>query len=235
MGSSIADRVVETATTTGTGNITLAGALTGYIRFDDWFSTGNSFPYLIEAVDGSGVATGEWETGVGTYSATNTLVRTHVHYGSNGTSLVSFSAGTKRVHVAATARALAQRGALVRRTSTLSGADFTAGTAITWQSASFDTDTATVYARARVQICLANVTADEPLIARIDSTPVASVADAVFTGSFPTTTPAFQLVTGPRLVNDGDDFSVYLKTSVDASIDVLTTSWFEIEILKLGW
>lgn len=90
-------RVKETSTTTGTGNITLAGAVVGYQSFDDAFAvTDDYFYYCIEGVDGSGVPTGQWEEGIGHLSASTTLVRDTLLASSTG-SAVSFSAGTKNV------------------------------------------------------------------------------------------------------------------------------------------
>jgi hypothetical protein len=97
------DRVQETATTTGTGAFTLAGAVAGFVTFASVCSVSDTFYYAIEGVDGSGVPTGEFETGLGTYSGTNTLTRTTVLSSSNAGSLVSFSAGTKRVMLTAAA------------------------------------------------------------------------------------------------------------------------------------
>lgn len=98
------DRVLETSTTTGTGNFTLAGAITGYRAFSAVCSTSDTVYYSIVAVDGSGIPTGEWETGLGTYSASNTLTRTTVLESSNAGAAVNFSAGTKRVGISAIAR-----------------------------------------------------------------------------------------------------------------------------------
>jgi hypothetical protein len=104
----ISDRVVETTTTTGTGAITLAGAVTGYRAFSSKMSVGDTCFYTIEAIDGSGNPTGEWETGFGTYSATNTLTRTTVKDSSNSGSAVTFSTGTKRVFLNLIASAAAR-------------------------------------------------------------------------------------------------------------------------------
>lgn len=91
------DRVGESTTTENTGTLTLAGALTGYQSFSA-IGDSNTVYYMIEAVDGSGIPTGDWEVGKGTYtSAGTTLSRTTVLAGSNGTSLVNFGAGTKYV------------------------------------------------------------------------------------------------------------------------------------------
>jgi hypothetical protein len=94
------DRVRETTTSTGTGNVTLAGPTTGFQSFNAAFGTGSlpMFTYGIIAVDGSGVPTGDWEVGEGHLSASSTLVRDSVLANSAGnTSLISFSAGTKVV------------------------------------------------------------------------------------------------------------------------------------------
>lgn len=99
----IEDRVAETSTTTGTGNFTLAGAIVGFRAFSAVCSTNDMAYYLIEAIDATGVPTGDWETGLGTYSAANTLTRTTVHRSSNSNSAVNFAAGTKRVTISAIA------------------------------------------------------------------------------------------------------------------------------------
>lgn len=101
------DFVLETSTTTGTGALTLAGAVTGYRAFSAVCATDDTVYYFIQAVDGSGVPTGDWETGLGTYSGTNTLTRTTVIDGSNGTSAVNFGSGTKRVGLCSPARVMA--------------------------------------------------------------------------------------------------------------------------------
>lgn len=97
MAGAYSDRVKETATTTGTGNFTLAGAVTGYEAFNTAFGTGVSFLYGIEAVDGSGVPTGAWEVGLGNLSDSTTLVRDIVLQSSNSDAAVDFAAGTKNV------------------------------------------------------------------------------------------------------------------------------------------
>lgn len=90
-------RVAETSTSTGPGDFTLAGAFTAHRTFASVCSVADTTEYVIYAVDSSGVPTGEWEEGIGTYSGLNTLARTTVKSGTNGTTAVSFSAGTKVV------------------------------------------------------------------------------------------------------------------------------------------
>ena len=88
------DRVKETTTTTGTGTITLNGALTGFQSFSA-VGNGNTTYYAI-----SDPTNGSWEVGLGTYtSAGTTLSRTTILSSSNAGSLVNFTAGTKDVFV----------------------------------------------------------------------------------------------------------------------------------------
>lgn len=86
------DRVKDTTTTTGTGNVTLSGtAPTGFQNFNAAFGTQVRFPYVIDG------GTGEWEVGLGYLSASTTLVREVVQSSSNAGAAVNFSAGTKDV------------------------------------------------------------------------------------------------------------------------------------------
>ena len=88
------DRVKETSTTAGTGTLTLAGAVTGFQSFAA-VGDGNSTYYAI-----ADSATGAWEVGIGTYTASGTtLSRTTVLSSSNAGSLVSFAANPKDVFV----------------------------------------------------------------------------------------------------------------------------------------
>ena len=86
------DRVKETTTTTGTGTVTLAGAVSGYQSFSA-IGNANTTYYTI-----AGQGTSEWEVGIGTYTSSGTtLSRDTVLASSNSGSLVNFSAGTKDV------------------------------------------------------------------------------------------------------------------------------------------
>lgn len=102
----VADRVMESSTTTGTGAFTLAGAYTAYRTFGSVMSTSDTTKYVIEAIDANGNPTGAWEVGIGTYSGTNTLTRTSVEASSNSNNAVDFAAGTKRVMMDASAALL---------------------------------------------------------------------------------------------------------------------------------
>lgn len=102
-----ADRVKETTTTTGTGALTLAGAMTGFRAFSSVCSNGDTCYYGLAAVDGNGNPTGVWETGIGTYSAASTLTRTTVLASSNSGSAVTLPTGTAQVWLDMPATALA--------------------------------------------------------------------------------------------------------------------------------
>lgn len=95
----VKDRVKETSTTTGTGSLTLAGALVGCQSFADACTVGDTFYYAIEGVDATGGPTGQWEIGLGTYSDVNTLARTTIITSSDYGSKLSLSAGTKHVYL----------------------------------------------------------------------------------------------------------------------------------------
>lgn len=103
------DRVLETSTSTGTGTFALAGAITGFRTFASVLAVSDTCWYYIEGVDANGLATGEWEAGLGTYSATNVLTRTTVQRSSNANAAVTFSAGTKRVGITLVANQALQR------------------------------------------------------------------------------------------------------------------------------
>jgi hypothetical protein len=89
----LADRVQENTTTSGTGPVTLAGAVFGFQTFAV-IGNGNTCYYAI--VDG-----GAWEVGIGTYSTTGpALARTTILSNSNGnTSPITLSGGTSSVFV----------------------------------------------------------------------------------------------------------------------------------------
>jgi hypothetical protein len=88
----VKDRVQETSTTTGTGTLTLGGAVSGFQSFSV-IGDGNTTYYAI-------VLGSEWEVGIGTYTSSGTtLSRTTILESSNGGTAVNFSAGTKNVFV----------------------------------------------------------------------------------------------------------------------------------------
>jgi hypothetical protein len=91
MALKLGDRVRETTATTGTGNITLGGAVAGFTSFSSVLSNSDTTFYAM-------IGSNQWEVGVGTYvSASNIIQRTTVLASSNNGSLVNFTSGTKNV------------------------------------------------------------------------------------------------------------------------------------------
>jgi hypothetical protein len=85
--------VLETSTTTGTGTLTLAGAVSGHRTFAAGVGEGNTCAYSIEA------SNGQKETGIGTVGS-GTLARTTLKASSTGSKL-DLPAGTHYVGVSA--------------------------------------------------------------------------------------------------------------------------------------
>jgi hypothetical protein len=116
----VKDRVQETTTTTGTGTVTLGGAVTGFQAFSV-IGDGNTTYYAI-------YGGAEWEVGIGTYTASGTtLSRDVILESSNSGSAVNFSAGTKNVFVTYPAeRSVYQQanGGVVIGTDALDAEDF---------------------------------------------------------------------------------------------------------------
>lgn len=114
------DRCLETTTTTGTGNVTLAGAIAGYRTLSSGIVDLNLFfDYTIEAVDASGIPTGDWESGQGYLTSSTVLVRSVVVASSNAGALVSLAAGTKRVFVTFSAAEIQDKGQIVAKANFL--------------------------------------------------------------------------------------------------------------------
>jgi len=91
----VKDRVKETTATTGTGTLTLAGAVTGFQSFSSALSDGDTTYYAIFES-----STGEWEVGLGTFTASGTtLARTTVLASSNSGSAVDLTAGSAEVFI----------------------------------------------------------------------------------------------------------------------------------------
>lgn len=90
-----ADRVKETTTTTGTGALVLAGAVSQFQSFATAFASASVVvPYAIVGQTGT-----EWETGLGTFNGTTGLTRDIILASSNSNAVVNLSAGTKDVFV----------------------------------------------------------------------------------------------------------------------------------------
>ena len=95
----VADRVQETTATTGTGAVTLAGAVTGYRTFATAFGSASTVVvYLL--VSGS-----DWEVGEGTFNGTTGLTRDTIRSSSNAGSAITL-AGTSNVFCTASAEVI---------------------------------------------------------------------------------------------------------------------------------
>jgi len=88
----VKDRVQETTTTTGTGTITLAGAVSGFQSFSVIGNANTTYYSIVHQT------LAEWEVGIGTYTSSGTtLSRDTILASSNSGSAVNFSAGSKNV------------------------------------------------------------------------------------------------------------------------------------------
>ena len=130
----INDRVKETTTTTGTGAVALAGAVTGFETFAAGVGNSNTTYYAIVHQTAN-----EFEVGLGTLDGDSSdLTRTTVISSSNSDSAVDFAAGTKDVFCTVPASKLLiedannditiGRNLTVTGDLTISGDDLTMGT-----------------------------------------------------------------------------------------------------------
>jgi hypothetical protein len=89
----INNRVRELTSTTGTGTVTLGGAVGGFQTFAAGIGNDNTTYYTISINSEN-----EWEVGRGTLNSdSSTLARTEVLESSNSDAAVDFSAGSKEV------------------------------------------------------------------------------------------------------------------------------------------
>ena len=87
----VKDRVQESASASGTGTVTLLGAVLGFESFSSSIGNGNTTYYCIADQGGN-----NWEVGIGTVGA-GTLARTTVLASSNSDNIVDFASGTQTV------------------------------------------------------------------------------------------------------------------------------------------
>ena len=87
------DRVKEITTTTGTGTLTLGGAVTGFETFASGVGNSNTTYYAVTLP-----GTSEFEVGLGTLSSdSSTIARSTIISSSNSDNAVDFSSGTKTI------------------------------------------------------------------------------------------------------------------------------------------
>ena len=128
MALTIADRVRETTTTTGTGTITLNGAVGNFETFTANLSDGDTTYYAIVDANNS-----DFEVGLGTFASSGTtLARTTVIASSNSNSAVNLSSGSKDVFITLPASKMifqdASGNVTIPGDLTVSGDDITMGT-----------------------------------------------------------------------------------------------------------
>ena len=142
------DRVKETTTTTGTGDITLAGAVEGFQSFSSALSDADTTYYAISHRNAD-----EWEVGLGTYSA-GVLTRTTVLESSNSDTAVSFTSGTKDIFITLPAeKAVALDGNDVLSIGNISTSGYLRGPAtFTIDPAAHGDDTGTVIIAGDLQV-----------------------------------------------------------------------------------
>lgn len=92
----VKDRVKETSTTTGTGTLTLAGAVSGFRSFGD-IGNSNTCPYVI--LEASESAPTAWEVGIGTYTSSGTTLSrdTVLRTSAGNTTKITLASGTHTV------------------------------------------------------------------------------------------------------------------------------------------
>ncbi len=98
------DYAKETTTTTGTGNITLAGAVTQHQTIASIVQVGDPFPYSL--LDANGTAR---EVGIGTLLTSTTMSRDTIESSTNSGSAISLSSGTHSIFVDVSAIAMNKR------------------------------------------------------------------------------------------------------------------------------
>lgn len=247
MGLIVKDRVMEASTTTGTGALTLAGAYTGFRSFSSVCSINDTVWYLIEAIDGSGNPTGEWEAGYGTYSGASTLTRTLVTGSSNADNAVNFGAGTKRVSVSLVADQAKYRGARVKKSGNQVGANYSALTTMTFDAEDHDTssfhDNVTNNSRISIPVGVNKVRFDaqvEFTLMTADNWAFACLLKNGSATGMPkttyhcsTTSGALQLSSPVLDVDDGADyFELQFQVETDTSIDIQAgTTWFAVHVI----
>ena len=226
------DRVQETTVTTGTGTITLAGAVSGYQSFAG-VGNGNTCYYTI-------VNNAAWEVGVGTYSTTGpTLARTTIISNSNGNTSPITLAGSSTVFLtypAEKAVALDASGNVTALGTVASG---------TWQATTIGTAyggtgvttssgaSSNVLRDANSNVTANNFLAGYNVITAAAGTTVLTAASAYYQRISGSTTQTIQLPIATTMVNgqgftfDNDSSGVVtVVDSASATIDTIPSGGY---------
>lgn len=107
VGLLYADRVQESSTTSGTGTLSMLGAVAGYQSFSSAFATGQLVNYgLTDGIN--------WEVGQGTYTTSgDTLTRTLIFASSNSGSAVNLTGAVTYVWCDLPANTIADKAVTV--------------------------------------------------------------------------------------------------------------------------
>ena len=185
------DRVKDTTTSTGTGNITVSGTAPTGFRTLSTVATADGDTCFIAIVGGA-----EWEVCLATRVSANVYTRTTILESSNSNAAVNFSAGTKDVFITKAAS---------ESTWLIGGADRAAPTAQTWTNQSVLTGTSNT-AAANLTWNLSSPTgtgtAGQLVVASSFSSPTAAATTVTMTIAAPAviTHTAHGFVTGQPVV-----------------------------------
>ncbi len=94
MSFHLENRIKELWTGSGTGNVTVAGAIRNHFTFGSKYAVNDTFKYVIEHPEQH-----EVEGGTGTYLSANLIERTTIDYSSNSGNHVDFSEGDKVITI----------------------------------------------------------------------------------------------------------------------------------------
>lgn len=249
----IKDRVKEVTSSTGTGAISMGGAVTGFRAFSSAFTTGDQTYYVIEG--GS-----EWEVGKGTLTTGTpwTMSRDTILASSNAGAAVNFSAGTKVVYCDMPASVLVNSrplmGALVYYPSNVTAQNWTAGTILTGFTAeTYDThgfhDNATNPSRLTIpsglgitrvrlsgQLKVSALGTAGTFNLRIYKNGVGVYSgepEVLFASTTASSAAAANISSPPLDCVAGDYFELRVFVTGDTSLDAVATStWFAIEVAE---
>lgn len=181
----VKDRVKETTATTGTGTLTLAGAVAGFQTFTSVLSNGDTTYYgIFES------STGEFEVGLGTFTSSGTtLARTTILESSNSGSAVNLTAGAADVFITQPA----EKAVYLDASGHIATAD---GRNVTNVAASTATTAGTV------------TTAAQPNITSLGTLTTLTVDDITINGSTISDAGEFTIDGGDVIVLDADNSGV---------------------------
>lgn len=252
----IKDRVKETTTTTGTGAISMGGAVTGFRAASDAFSTGDQSYWCMEGG-------AEWEVFKGTLTSGSpwTLSRDSVYASSNAGAAVNFSAGTKQVYCSMPALLLVNSrpfmGTLVKLSADATAQNYSAAGNIPFDAELYDThnfhDNATNNTRITIpsgygitkvrfsgQVKIVNVSSGSRYVLQISKNGNVALEvgfPQINESSNTAVTEATYLVNSPVVtVADGDYFELRFTCS-DTSVDIKANgTYLGVEVVEAtGW